>query len=136
MLKHMLATALLAGTIALAGATNATRADALLSQGIGSSNCARLLVDIKPSEGLNDPINLMLYAWVQGYISAANVALLEYDGKYVDMSVLTDAHVLDMIQDFCRANPDKKPANALDNYLKTTKKMKSQWTAGTVAWDE
>ena len=122
---------LVAGAFAPANA-----ADPLLSQGIGTSNCARIVNDIKPNDGLNDPVNLMLYAWVQGYISAANVALLEYDAKHVDMADLTDVKVLGMLQDYCKAHPDKKPANALDAFLKTAKKKKAQWTTGTVEWDE
>ena len=121
----------------LAGAlTPAAAAEPLLSQGIGTSSCARIATDIKPSEGLNDPVNLMLYAWVQGYISAANVALLEYDAKHIDMSELTDTRVLGMVQDYCKANPDKKPANGLDDFIKTAKKQKTQWQTGTVLWDE
>ena len=127
--------ALLAATALLATASTAG-SEPLLSQGIGASTCARLAADIKPSEGLNDPINLMLYAWVQGYISAANVALLEYDGKHVDMTDLTDTVVLNLIQSYCKANPDKKPSNALDTYLKTTRKAKAQWSMGTVEWDQ
>src|SRR4051812_38378827 len=80
-------------------------AEPLVSQGIGASNCAKLTADIKPAEGLNDQVNLMLYAWVQGYMSAANVALLEYDGKHIDMSDLTEPRVLSMILDYCKANP-------------------------------
>src|SRR4029079_13063279 len=77
----------------------ANGAEPLLSQGVGSSSCARLAGDIKPGDGLHDPVNLMLYAWVQGYISAANVALLEYDGRYVNMADLTVSNVLQMVQD-------------------------------------
>jgi hypothetical protein len=127
----LIAAALL-GVFSLAGA----RAEPLLSQGIGVSNCARVAADIKPAEGLDNPVNLMLYAWVQGYVSAANVALLEYDAKHLDMSELTDTRVLGMLEDYCKAHPDKKPANALDAYIKTTKKLKTQWTTGTVQWDE
>lgn len=116
--------------------SSTTRAEPLLSQGIGTSACSRVAGDIKPAEGLDNPVNLMLYAWVQGYVSAANVALLEYDAKHVDMSVLTDKQVLAMIQDYCKANPGKKPVNALDAYLKTTKKQKTEWTTGTVQWDQ
>ena len=108
----------------------------LLSQGIGTASCARLTADIKPAQGLNDEINVMLYAWVQGYVSAANVALLEYDNKHIDMSDLTDTRVLSMILDYCKANPDKRPANALDAFIKTAKKGKAQWKTGTVEWDE
>lgn len=125
-----------AAGVALTAALAASgAAEPLLSQGIGSSSCARLVGDLKPSEGLNDPVNLMLYAWVQGYVTAANVALLEYDSKYVDMQDLTDPHVLYMISDYCKANPAKKPANALDAYIKAAKKGKAEWTVGTVEWD-
>lgn len=124
--------AAVAGLLSLSPA----RAEPLLSQGIGISSCARVAADIKPGEGLDNPVNLMLYAWAQGYISAANVALLEYDAKHVDMSELTDARVLGLLQDYCKAHPDKKPSNALDAYIKTTKKLKTQWKTGTVEWDE
>ena len=124
------------GAILIAGGFGChAGAEPLLSQGVGSSTCAKLASDLKPAEGLNDPVNLMLYAWVQGYVTAANVALLEYDSKYVDMQDLTDPHVLYMISDYCKANPDKKPANALDAYIKAAKKGKAQWTVGTVEWD-
>ena len=117
-------------------ATGSAFTEPLLSQGIGTATCARLTPDIKPAEGLNDEINVMLYAWVQGYVSAANVALLEYDNKHIDMSDLTDTRVLAMILDYCKANPDKHPANALDAFIKTAKKGKAQWKTGTVEWDE
>jgi len=108
----------------------------LLSQGIGASSCGKLAADIKPAEGLSDQVNMMLYAWVQGYLSAANVALLEYDSKYIDMNELTDARVLSMILDYCKANPDKRPANALDAFIRTAQKGKTEWKTGTVEWDE
>ena len=53
----------------------------------------------------------MLYAWVQGYVSAANIALLEDDGKHVDMSAFDDGKVLNLVLGFCKANPDKKPVD-------------------------
>ena len=115
--------------------TSAT-SEPLLSQGIGASSCARLVADIKPAEGLNDHVNLMLYAWAQGYVSAANMGLLEYDGKHVDMSELSEIRVLSMLLDYCKANPDKRPANALDAFIKTAKKGKAEWKTGTVEWDE
>jgi len=108
----------------------------LLSQGIGASRCGDLAADIKPAEALFNQINLMLYAWVQGYVSAANVALLEYDSKHIDMTDLDASRVLSMILDYCKANPDKRPANALDAFIKTAKKGKAQWKTGTVEWDE
>ncbi len=55
----------------------AARAEPLVSQGIGTSHCGRLANDLRPGEGLTNPVNLMLYSWVQGYVSAANISLLE-----------------------------------------------------------
>jgi hypothetical protein len=110
--------------------------ESLVSQGIGASSCAKLTADIKPAEGLNDQVNMMLYAWVQGYISAANVALLEYDNKHIDMSDLTEPRVLAMILDYCKANPDRHPSNALDAFIKMAKKDRAQWKTGTVEWDQ
>jgi hypothetical protein len=135
-MMRFLAAAIVAMAVSVSVSAPASATDPLLSQGVGSSSCTRVADDIKPTEGLNDPVNLMLYAWVQGYISAANVALLEYDGRYVNMADLTVTHVLQLIQDYCKSHPDKKPAQALDAYLKTTKKGKAQWQTGTVEWDE
>src|ERR1051325_5918884 len=74
----------LVGGVALACAF-AARAEPLLTQGIGTSSCARLAGDLKPGEGLGNPVNLMAYSWAQGYISAANISLVEADAKHVDM---------------------------------------------------
>jgi hypothetical protein len=109
-------------------------AEPLASQGIGTSNCGRLASDLKPSEGLANPVNLMLYSWVQGYVSAANVALLEAGGKHVDMSAMDESKVLDMVLTFCKAHPDKKPAVALDDYLRTAAKLDIKWERGTIDW--
>jgi hypothetical protein len=111
------------------------QAEPLVSQGIGTSNCGRLATDLKPGEGLGNPINLMLYAWAQGYVSAANAALLEADGKHVDMSVFDDGKIVDMVLTFCKANPDKKPVAALDEFIRDAAKLKTKWEHGTIVWD-
>jgi len=111
-------------------------AEPLVGQGIGTSNCDRLAGDINPLEGLSNPINLMLIAWVQGYVSAANIALLEDDGKHIDMNTLDDAKVLHLVQDFCQANPDKKPIAAIDDLIRTSAKIKATWEPGTIDWNE
>ncbi len=122
--------------LAMAFGAASAKAEPLLSRGIGTATCSSPANDIKPNEGLNDPINLMVYAWVQGYVSAANVALLEYDKRYVDMTELTDTNVLHLIREYCKAHPERKPSNALDAYLKNTAKMRADWRAGTVEWDQ
>jgi hypothetical protein len=128
----VIAVAVVAGP-ALAAAP--TLAEPLVSQGIGTSNCGRLAADLKPGEGLGNPINLMLYSWAQGYVSAANAALLEADGKHVDMSVFDDGKIIDMVLTFCKANPDKKPVAALDEFVRDAAKLKTKWDRGTIEWD-
>jgi len=112
------------------------RAEPLATRGIGTSSCARLVGGLKPSEGLNNPVNVMLLAWVQGYISAANISLLEDDSKHVDLSTLDEGKVLALVVDFCKANPDRKPVNAVDDYVRKTAKIKATWESGTVKWEE
>jgi hypothetical protein len=119
-----------------AGMPGSAAAEPLVSQGIGTSNCARLATDLNPAEGLGNPVNLLLFAWVQGYVSAANIALLEDDAKHVDMSTLDDAKVLSLVQGFCKANPDKKPVVAIDDLIRKSAKIKTKWEPGTIEWDE
>jgi len=128
----LLCAALCAGLVTAADAA----AEPLVSQGVGTSSCARLAADLNPAEGLTNPINVLLFAWVQGYVSAANVALLESDSKHVDMSALDDARVLALVQGFCKANPDKKPVAAIDDLIRKAAKLKAKWEPGTIEWDE
>jgi hypothetical protein len=118
----------------LAGAH--ARAEPLATQGIGTSSCARLAADLSPADGLTNPVNLMLYAWVQGYVSAANIALLEGGAKHIDMSTLDEAKVLNLVLGFCKANPDKKPIGAIDEMIRDAAKIKANWVPGTIAWDK
>jgi hypothetical protein len=111
------------------------RAEPLATQGIGTSSCARLVNDLHPSEGLNNPLNVMLLAWVQGYISAANISLLEDDSKHVDLSSLDEGKVLNLVVNFCKANPDKKPVSAIDEFIRKSPKVKAKWEPGTIDWD-
>jgi len=112
------------------------RAEPLLTQGIGTSSCSRLAGDLKPGEGLGNAVNLMAYSWAQGYISAANISLVEADAKHVDMSQLDEAKVINMLLTWCKANPDKQPLGALNEYLKKSQKVKIKWEKGTVDWNQ
>jgi hypothetical protein len=133
----VLATTVLAAPVLAAMVATAAAAEGpLISQGIGTANCERLAADIKPAEGLGNPVNLVLMAWVQGYVSAANISLLEDDSRHVDMSSLDETRVLTEIQAFCKANPDKKPVAAVDDMIRKSAKVKTNWEPGTVQWDE
>jgi hypothetical protein len=123
------------GSATLAAASLAA-AEPLVSQGVGTSSCDRLADDLNPAEGLSNPINLLLLAWVQGYVSAANVSLLENDGRHVDMNDLDETKVLTLVQAFCKANPDRKPVAAIDDMIRKSAKIKTTWEPGTIEWDE
>jgi hypothetical protein len=135
MTMKLMAAACLAAGLAT-GAADAPAAGPLISQGIGAASCERLAADIKPADGLANPVNLALLAWVQGYVSAANIALLEDDGRHVDMNALDEARVLTEIQAYCKANPDRKPVTAIDDLIRKAPKIKTNWEPGTVQWDE
>ncbi len=121
---------------ALTGAGTPAAAEPLVTQGIGTSSCALIAADLNPAEGLANPVNLMLYAWVQGYVSAANIALLEDDAKHIDLSALDDGTVLNLVLGYCKANPDKKPIAAIDELIRKSAKIKTRWESGTVEWAE
>ena len=131
-----LAARIAAAVAATAAAATMAASEPLVSQGIGAAGCEQLAADINPAEGLSNPVNLALVAWVQGYVSAANVALLEDDSKHVDMSALDESKVLTLVQEFCKANPDKKPVAAIDDLIRRSEKVKTTWDPGTVEWDE
>jgi hypothetical protein len=121
---------------ALTGAGTPAAAEPFVTQGIGTSSCALIAADLNPAEGLANPVNLMLYAWVQGYVSAANIALLEDDAKHIDLSALDEGTVLDLVLGYCKANPDKKPIAAIDELIRKSAKIKTRWESGTVEWAE
>jgi hypothetical protein len=125
--------AVIAATVA---ATTVAASEPLVSQGIGTASCERLAADLNPAQGVANPVNLALLAWVQGYVSAANIALLEDDSRHVDMSTLDETKVLTLVQEFCKANPDKKPIAAIDDLIRKSEKVKTTWEPGTVEWDE
>jgi len=115
-------------------ASSPARAEPLLTQGIGTSNCGRLAGDLRPGEGLANPVNLMAYSWAQGYISAANISLVEADAKHVDMSQLDESKLLNLLLSFCKANPDKQPLGALNDFLRKSSKVHIKWDKGTIDW--
>ncbi len=103
----------LALAFSLAGFPAQGQTQPLVTQGIGLSSCAKLGPDLKPGSGLDHLPNALLFYWVQGYMSAANIYLLNEYTDYVDLSGVDDATIVKMVADFCSANPDKKPISAL-----------------------
>jgi len=109
-------------------------AEPLTTAGIGLANCAKLSKDMSPSEGLNNPTNALMYYWVQGYMSAANITTLESDSEYIDLSKYNETVILPMVHEYCTKNPDKKPISAIDKLLDDTEKLKGPWVRGTIPW--
>jgi hypothetical protein len=109
-------------------------ADPLATAGIGVANCGKLATDMKPEEGLNNVANFLIFYWVQGYMSAANITTLESESEYIDLSKFDDKTLLPMIYDFCANNPDKKPISLIDTLLDKTEKISGPWKKGTIPW--
>ena len=89
---------------------------------------------MNPAEGFNNTVNSLIFYWVQGYMSAANIALLEGDSQYVDLSKMDEKKLLPMIQEFCKKNPDKKPISLIDKLIEDSDKSEGKWKSGTVPW--
>lgn len=109
-------------------------AQPLATNGIGVASCEKLAKDMKPEEGFNNVTNSLIFYWVQGYMSAANIALLEGDSQYVDLFLMNEKKILPLIHDFCTKNPDKKPISVIDKLIEDSDKVEGKWKSGTVPW--
>lgn len=108
---------------AIASFGTPSRAEPLITQGIGIQNCGKLANDLKPSQGLDHPPNYLLFYWVQGYVSAANFLLLNEYHNFVDMNGVDVNTILKIVADFCKAKPNDKPISAIDKFIRDAKKI-------------
>src|SRR6185295_8785453 len=120
--------------LSLATTLGAAQAEPLVTSGMGLQSCEKLARDLKPAEGFNHLPNELMYFWVQGYMSAANIATLEGDGLYIDLSKFDEKVILPAIVEFCSKNPDRKPISLIDDILNDTKKLTGESKKGTVKW--
>ena len=107
-------------------------AEPLATAGIGVASCEKLAKDINPEEGFKNATNALVFYWVQGYMSAANITLLESDEEYIDLALMDEKKLLPMIHDFCKKNPGKKPISLIDKLIDETDKIEGKWKSGTV----
>jgi hypothetical protein len=121
--KIVRATGALALTFAVSSFSAPTLAEPLITQGVGLSSCAKLGNDLKPNLGLDHPPNYLLFYWVQGYVSAANIYLLNEYTNYVDMNGVDANRIIKLVFDFCKANPDKKPISAIDQFIRDASRV-------------
>jgi hypothetical protein len=120
---------------ATAGLATGSRADALLTQGIGVQSCAKLGPNLKPGAGLDHLPNALLFYWFQGYLSAANIYLLNEYTDYVDIGAVDEPTITKLVFDYCAANPDKKPASAIDKFIRDTKKVEAKESDAFDPWE-
>src|SRR5262249_47117119 len=119
---------------ALVVTIGALKAEPLATAGVGLASCQKLASDIKPELGFNHLPNALIYYWVQGYMTAANIATLEGDSNYIDLSLYTETVILPGLQEYCAKNPEQKPISYIDNILNTGKRIKGPWKKGTIPW--
>jgi hypothetical protein len=115
-------------------AAGAARAEALLTSGIGLASCAKLGPDLKPGAGLDHLPNALLFYWTQGYLSAANFMLLNKYTDYVDVGAVTEPMITQLVFDFCKANPDRKPISAIDQFIRETTKVAASKSDAIDLW--
>ena len=121
---------------ALASVSAPSRAEPLITQGIGAQNCGKLANDLKPSQGLDHPPNYLLFYWVQGYVSAANFLLLNEYNNYVDMNGVDADTILKLVFDFCKATPNDKPISAIDKFIRDAKKVEVSEKDAFNPWEQ
>jgi hypothetical protein len=120
--------------IGLMAAMSGVQAEPLATAGVGLASCEKLAKDLKPEEGFNHLPNALVFYWVQGYLSAANITTLESDSNYIDLSKYDEKVILPAIKTFCEKNPDKKPISLIDGILNDGDRIKGKWTKGTIKW--
>jgi hypothetical protein len=120
--------------IALMAGVCVVEAEPLATAGVGLASCQKLAADIKPEEGFNHLPNALVYYWVQGYMSAANIATLEGDNDHIDLSLYDEKRILPAIKEFCEKNPGQKPITLIDEMLSSGERIKTNWPKGTVKW--
>jgi hypothetical protein len=135
MRSFRLAVAIFALALLVAGSSGSSRAEPILRGGIGLQSCEKLGADIKPADGFNHLPNALLFYWVQGYLSAANIYLLSEYTEYVDIGAVSAEIILPLVADFCKANPDKRPVNAIDDFVKKTKKIEAKESDAFDPWE-
>ena len=116
-------------------AAGAASAEPLLTTGIGLASCAKLGPDLKPGAGLDHVPNALLFYWTQGYLSAANFMLLNKYTDYVDVGAVTEPVITQLVFDFCKANPDKKPISAIDKFIRETTKVAASKSDAFDLWE-
>jgi hypothetical protein len=131
---------LICTTVALAllsaGAlTGRAGAEPLLTQGIGVQSCGKLAPSLKPGAGLDHLPNALLFYWFQGYLSAANIYLLNEYTDYVDIGEVSEGTITRIVSDFCKSNPDQKPIAAIDKFIREAKKVKARESDAFDPWE-
>jgi len=113
----------------------AAHADPILRTGIGLSSCAKLGPDLKVGGGLDHLPNALLFYWAQGYMSAANIHMLNENTDYVDVGVVDEPTITKLVAEFCKANPDKRPVNAIDTFLQGAAKIAAKESDAFDPWE-
>jgi hypothetical protein len=110
-------------------------AEPLLTQGIGVQTCAKLAPSLKPGAGLDHLPNALLFYWFQGYLSAANIYLLNEYTDYVDISAVDEPTITRIVSNFCKSNPDKKPIAAIDKFIRDANKVEAKESDAFDPWE-
>jgi len=117
------------------GFSQSGRAAPTINAGIGLSNCAKLSPDLKPADGLNHMPNALLFFWIQGYLSAANIYLLNDSTNHIDMSKVDAGKMIKLVADYCAANPDSKPITAIDKFINGADKVDVKESDVPTPWE-
>jgi len=90
---------------------------------------------LEPGAGLDHLPNALLFYWFQGYMSAANIYLLNEYSDYIDISGVDEPTITRLVAEFCTANPGQKPISAIDKFIRDADKVSAKESDAFDPWE-
>ena len=112
-----------------------SRAEPQFRIGAGFQSCEKAAQNLKVGGGLDHLPNALMFIWVQGYMSAANIHLMNEYNDYIDLGAVEEADITQLVSDFCKDNPGKRPIDAIDPMIKRRKKIEIKESDAFDPWD-
>lgn len=108
----------IAALIALSAATSAlAENEPQYTMGITGLKCEKLLSATKESDSPRSHVPMAMIAWMEGYVSAMNIALKQQGQPRYDIVSMTPHEYWATIYGFCKRNSDKQVMGAIPDIM-------------------
>lgn len=97
--------------------TSQARAELMIT-GIGANPCTFLNANTRSGDGwATNAFTLGAMAWMQGFMSGANVMIREAQKKIYDLDTISRDQQWAYVMEFCRRNPDRNISRAVEDLM-------------------